>query len=367
MDRRSLCAAGSCSTWRRWTASWKSSRAGIARCEPGARLGAIEVASRQVGWELRCYPSTYVKASVGGFLAGGSGGIGSMRHGGLRDPGTVASVDIITMEAAPRRLTLDGPDVLEVLHAYGTNGIIVECRLALAPKTAWAQLAAAFPTWDACYDFAEAVAYDEQYVKRLVTPFEWPIPSFFAPIKKLVREGCALAFFEIEDGQLDTLRAAAEGGGWRGDFRATIRRAAQGAAAFRLHLEPYHAMGHQERPGMDLPPGGLQTATTRAGSSGNSRRDFRPSFISTSSLRSGAAGSGARSDPAGAFHDRGTLAGNHRHLPRAGRDGFQSHTFTRWRTAAAACRTRCRPARNTATIRVGLLNPGKLRAFEEGM
>ena len=61
--------------------------------------------------------------------------------------------------------------------------------------------------------FAEAVAYDETYIKRLVTPFEWPIPSFFAPVRKLVREGRAMVFFEIEDGQLDTLRAAAEAAG----------------------------------------------------------------------------------------------------------------------------------------------------------
>ena len=187
--------------------------AGIVRAEPGARLGAIESAARQVGWELRCYPSTYVKASIGGFLAGGSGGIGSVRHGGLRDRGTVASVDIITMEAEPRRLTLDGPDVLEVLHAYGTNGILVECQLALAPKTSWAQLAAAFPTWDECYDFSESIAFDDAYVKRLATPLEWPIPSFFAPIKKLVRDGRSIVFFEIEDSQLDTLRAAAEAAG----------------------------------------------------------------------------------------------------------------------------------------------------------
>ena len=39
---------------------------GVAICEPGVRLGALEGAAREVGWELRCYPSTVVKASVGG-------------------------------------------------------------------------------------------------------------------------------------------------------------------------------------------------------------------------------------------------------------------------------------------------------------
>src|ERR1039457_1981302 len=62
---------------------------GVAVCQPGLRLGVLETEARKKGWELRIYPSTLVKASVGGFLAGGSGGIGSVTHGGLRDFDTV--------------------------------------------------------------------------------------------------------------------------------------------------------------------------------------------------------------------------------------------------------------------------------------
>ena len=43
---------------------------GVAVCQPGVRLGVLEGEARKVGWELRCYPSTVVKASVGGFLGG---------------------------------------------------------------------------------------------------------------------------------------------------------------------------------------------------------------------------------------------------------------------------------------------------------
>ncbi|MFZ1940578.1 MAG: FAD-binding oxidoreductase, partial [Terracidiphilus sp.] len=54
---------------------------GVAVCQPGLRLGALETEARKTGWELRMYPSTLVKASVGGFLGGGSGGIGSVAYG----------------------------------------------------------------------------------------------------------------------------------------------------------------------------------------------------------------------------------------------------------------------------------------------
>jgi FAD/FMN-containing dehydrogenase len=72
---------------------------GVAVCEPGVRLGVLENQARAAGWELRCYPSTIVKASLGGFLGGGSGGIGSIAHGNLRDYQTVRAIEAVTMEA----------------------------------------------------------------------------------------------------------------------------------------------------------------------------------------------------------------------------------------------------------------------------
>jgi len=38
---------------------------GVAVCQPGARLGVLEAEATRMGWELRCYPSTIIKASVG--------------------------------------------------------------------------------------------------------------------------------------------------------------------------------------------------------------------------------------------------------------------------------------------------------------
>ncbi len=183
---------------------------GVAVTGPGTRLGMLEAAAREAGWELRCYPSTVVKASVGGFLGGGSGGIGSVSHGGLRDFETVRAIEVVTMEAEPRVMLHEGEAVHEVLHAWGTNGIITKIWLALTPAVEWAQCVVAFDIFDAAFTFSEQVAVSDAWTKRLITTFEWPIPSYFAPIANITREGKALIFFMIAANQLDDLVQAAK-------------------------------------------------------------------------------------------------------------------------------------------------------------
>jgi len=174
---------------------------GVAVCEPGVKLGALENAAREVGWELRCYPSTIAKASVGGFLGGGSGGVGSVAHGGLRDFKTVRAIEVVTMEAEPRVVLHEGDAVHEIMHSWGTNGVITKIWLALTPAIAWAQCAVAFVSFEQAFDYSESIAKDEAWTKRLITVFEWPIPSFFSPVKTLVREGQALIFALIAEEQ----------------------------------------------------------------------------------------------------------------------------------------------------------------------
>ncbi len=186
---------------------------GVAVCQPGVRLGALETEAKKHGWELRCYPSTIVKASVGGFLGGGSGGIGSVAHGGLRDFKTVRALEVVTMEAEPRIVLHEGEAVHDILHAWGTNGVITKIWLALTPAVEWSQCVVAFETFDAAFDFSERIATDESWNKRLVTTFEWPIPSFFTPVKQYAPSGKSLIFFLIASEQLPPLETAARQAG----------------------------------------------------------------------------------------------------------------------------------------------------------
>jgi FAD/FMN-containing dehydrogenase len=182
---------------------------GVAVCQPGVRLGVLETQARKVGWELRCYPSTLAKASVGGFVAGGSGGIGSVANGNLRDFQTVRTLEIVTMEAEPRVIRHEGEAVHEILHAWGTNGVITRIWLALAPAVDWSQCVVSFDSFEEAFDFSERIATDHSWIKRLVTTFEWPIPFFFLPIKSLAPEGKSSIFFLIATDQLAALESAA--------------------------------------------------------------------------------------------------------------------------------------------------------------
>jgi FAD/FMN-containing dehydrogenase len=202
---------------------------GVAVCEPGARLASVESAARAAGWELRCYPSTYVKAGVAGFCAGGSGGIGSITWGGLRENGTVHALTILTMEPEPREIRLEGGDIFKILHAWGTNGVIVQAELRLAPRTNWAQLAVAHATFAKAFDFAEAIAHNDAFKKRLVTCLEWPVPACFTPLQKWVPAGRSLTFLEIADDQLERLADAASNSGGECVFTAPWTEPRRGA------------------------------------------------------------------------------------------------------------------------------------------
>jgi hypothetical protein len=120
---------------------------GVFTAEAGILLADLEQQLQAHGRELRLLPSTVRSASLAGYLAGGSSGIGSLRWGFLRDPGHLLGLEIVTLEAAPRLLQLDATAAQAVNHAYGCNGIITAATMASAAAVPWQQLVLEFPAW----------------------------------------------------------------------------------------------------------------------------------------------------------------------------------------------------------------------------
>jgi FAD/FMN-containing dehydrogenase len=117
-------------------------------CEAGARIEKIEHAVAETGQMLSMFPSTKRLATMAGFVSGGSGGIGSLRNGMLRDGTNITYIRLVTVEETPRVIELRGQDILKVQHAYGTNGIITAMDYGLTPAVAWRQVVALFDGYD---------------------------------------------------------------------------------------------------------------------------------------------------------------------------------------------------------------------------
>ncbi len=124
-----------------------NSLTGEVTVETGCLLGDLDKELASYGRQLRLLPSTWRSASVGGFIAGGSGGIGSVRWGFLRDPGHLLGLEVVTVENEPKKLLLDASAAEALNHAYGTNGIITALTLATAPAVAWHEVVIDCADW----------------------------------------------------------------------------------------------------------------------------------------------------------------------------------------------------------------------------
>ncbi|MBW4470086.1 MAG: FAD-binding oxidoreductase [Stenomitos rutilans HA7619-LM2] len=176
---------------------------GLACVEPGVKLAALDKQARTSGWEIRMLPSTYRTATIGGFIGGGSGGIGSITYGQIRDRGNLLTVRVVTMEDEPRIIELRGDDVYKVAHAYGTNGIITELEIPLAPAYAWAEAIVAFPDFMTAARFGQAFSDSDGIIKKLVCICADPIPTYFAAFRHAIPAGSHCALVMVADSALE--------------------------------------------------------------------------------------------------------------------------------------------------------------------
>ena len=146
--------------------------------EAGARIEQVEKAVAESCQMLSMFPSTKRLATMGGFVSGGSGGIGSLRNGMLRDGQNITYLRIVTVEEEPRVIELHGKDILKAQHAYGTNGIITAMDYALTPAKDWSHTIALFSNYAAALDFAKQ-AQEENLDAFLMTVVERRFAQYY--------------------------------------------------------------------------------------------------------------------------------------------------------------------------------------------
>jgi FAD/FMN-containing dehydrogenase len=207
----------------------------------GAILADIDVETRrQIGQELRLHPSTYKTASLGGFVAGGSGGVGSIKWGGLRDYGNIISLRVVTMEASPRVLQLSGTDLHKVAHAYGTNGIITEVEVPLAPAYDWVDVIVGFETLRAATEYANLLGEQDGLALKQLAVIAAPVGhDYFNRHKKFIPRNAHIVTVMAADFAVDAMLA------FTGTFKGAtlLMRSDRLAAEEAKGLPPVYELG----------------------------------------------------------------------------------------------------------------------------
>ncbi len=186
--------AGGCVMHLRFLDKVKEIHPGRVITEPGVLLKDLDKACKEhSGQEIRMFSSTWATATIGGFIAGGSGGVGSCTWGALRDLGNIIRLRVVTMEAEPQVLEFRGEELARVSHAYGTNGIITEIEMPLAPAYDWVEIFVATEDFMEAARFAEELANEDGILIKLASVYEAPVAKdYFQRVAPYVEKDTTL-------------------------------------------------------------------------------------------------------------------------------------------------------------------------------
>ncbi len=197
--------AGGCVLHMRHLSAVREIAPGRVVVEPGCLLKDLDTATRaHSAQELRMFSSTWATATIGGFIAGGSGGVGSVRWGALRDLGNILRLRVVTMEAEPRILEFTGEELHRGSHAYGTNGIITLLEMPLAPAYDWTEIFVATEDFAEAARFAQDLAQQDGILIKLASVFEAPTAhSYFQRVAPHVTEKTSLVALMVAPHAMD--------------------------------------------------------------------------------------------------------------------------------------------------------------------
>ncbi len=190
---------------------------GFARVEAGVKFVDLDLAARASGQEIRIYPSTYLTATISGFVAGGSGGIGSITHGMLAD-GNVLAATVYPVNAYPQPRAARAADLSCFIHAYGTTGVLADVTVPLAPCLQWEPAVFSFPDIITCHEFCLTLIADPGIDKRLMCTAEPGVVRHFLRARLPFQPDRTAALLMYGAGQQARVLALAQRCGGQLDF-----------------------------------------------------------------------------------------------------------------------------------------------------
>jgi FAD/FMN-containing dehydrogenase len=180
---------------------------GYVRVEAGALMADINTALKEHGWEMAMFPSTQDIATIGGFVAGGSVGIGSLATGALREPGNLIELKVMSVMSRPQEHSFTGEDVLRVHHAWGLNGVITEVTLRTVPTRDWIACMATFDSYEAAYRAGLAVATAPDMAPKMASVVDARIAAYFPRLKGHIRGDLTLLASYVPREDVEAFRA----------------------------------------------------------------------------------------------------------------------------------------------------------------
>jgi FAD/FMN-containing dehydrogenase len=187
--------------------------ADFVQVQAGCNILKLNEALKAHGRELPVFPSTQDIATIGGFISGGSAGIGTVSHGMLRDAGNILEIRALSAEQTPREVTFAGDAVNMIHHAWGINGVITELALRTVPTEDWIGCIATFADYPACFSAGIALAASD-IRRKLCSTLDARIGAYFDRLRDIVPAGRAILVSLIPRDQMEAFRTlvAANGG-----------------------------------------------------------------------------------------------------------------------------------------------------------
>ncbi len=122
------------------------------------------------------------------------------------------------MEAEPRVLELSAWDLQKVSHAYGTNGIITEVEMPLAPAYDWIDVIVGYDSFMEAVKFADGLTHRNGILLKEVAPIAAPIPfDYFTRHKPWLKQGQSVVVLMVAPHSLEPFLAYAQM--MKGDIR----------------------------------------------------------------------------------------------------------------------------------------------------
>jgi hypothetical protein len=129
--------------------------------------------------------------------------------------GNVLGARVMSVEIEPQVAELRGAEAMLLHHKWGTNGIVLELEVALAPALPWLELIAVFESFDAGLAFCHTLNGESPgIVKRQLAYIAAPIPDYFGALVEHLPSGRHAAFMLVAESSEAALRelVAAHGG-----------------------------------------------------------------------------------------------------------------------------------------------------------